>query len=251
MKVFWKLCLLSAILVACEEKDLSVENPAPPEENIKLSTSFIYEDVQLKKDTIYSNNFGQYFYIDDVKLLVSNFFFFHEDGDTTYAKPQSFQKYTFDHQTNLALAVPAGGYTVKYGFTLGMDSLTTIKARPEEVAENSALRDQDFIRNDGYGYNSMVIKGRFLDPAKPLDTVGTAFQFNLGGYEIYRSLESDWLNFSVTNRGEVRLITVVDLASVMANFDIKKRLLVLSDYNNPIDLSIAKNMMLNLNIHLF
>ncbi|GEM_PF-1042367 len=250
-----KLALLAFVvisIVACKEKDLTNDNPALPEENLQLKTSFLYGDKGIYEDSVLVNNKGNRFFITDIKFLLNNLYFIHTN------KPErdsvlwdtGYYAISTDALTKFVAILEPGGYSGHYGFKIGLDSVAWAN-RPTNP-RGDALTDADLIRNDGFGYNALVIKGRAIDPADPLDTAGNIpFEYNIGGYFISKKYRSDKLNFSLSSSSEVNLILNVDIEPIFNDFDIVAKPTVISDISDPVDYEIAEMMMDSLAVGLF
>ena len=65
-KIFY--FLLIPALFACEEKSLVEEDKVPDPNNISIQTSFVYDTLGLRLDSIYTNNLGQEFFFEEVLI---------------------------------------------------------------------------------------------------------------------------------------------------------------------------------------
>lgn len=246
MKKFLALLLITG-LFACKEKDLTIENPALPDENIKLSFSFIYGDKGFNTDTLITNDIGLQFYIDEVKMLVSNLYF-NNAGDTLTFQ-DTYGIFGYEQTEKLFVEFPAGNYTGQYSLTVGVDSLTSITGTP---ASGSPLLDPDVKRLDGLGYDHFILKGRLLDPADPNDTIGKIpFEYRIGTWETNITELSTQQNFYLNNSSNALFVIQVDITDMLDDLDILQNPMVASDPTNFADFQMAKNMAADLEINLF
>ncbi len=247
-----KLALLAGLtlsIVACKEKDLTDNNPALPDENIQMKTSFLYDGEGFSEDSILTNNVGNVFHITDIKFLISDLYLINK-GDSS-SLDTGYYKFDQKNVDKYVALLDGGGYSGFYGFRLGLDSMETVSLNPQN-ARGDGLLDQDLIRNDAFGYNGFVIKGRVRDPQDPLDTIGKIpFEYHIGGYYINRVLRSEMLNFSVSNTTTANFILNVDPEPIFNDFDIVATPTVTSDFSDPVDFEIAEMMMDSLRIKLF
>ncbi len=250
MKQFALLfCLALITAVSCKEKDLSGNNPALPNENLQLKISFLYDGKIYTSDSLLENKLGQKFYVTNLKLLITNLYF----KSTQDSMLLDSGYYAFDRKTptQFVAFIEGGGYSGRYGFRLGLDSLQTLKANPE-TARGNGLTNVHVARNDDYGYNALVIEGLALDPTDTTDTTGSIpFQYHVGGYYIYKNYISDRLNFSVSNTTTANFIITVDIEPILNNFDILANEAILSDPTDPVDFEIAERMLDSLEVGLF
>lgn len=250
MKKFLLLLLASSFIIACEEKDLTGDNPPLPIENVEIAVSFLYNGKGYKTDSILTNNKGNKFFLTDVKFLLSGVFV--KSMEDTFRRDDGYFTYSWTNLEELVMELPDGGYSGHYGFELGVDSITNVDLEPSQAPAGSGLTDTDMYRNDGTGYNSIVIIGRALDPANPDDTIGTIpFRYEIGSLLLDRSLRSGQANFAVTADTQVNLILNVDTWPIFNDFDIVTRPMVTTDPSNSVDFAVAKEFSDSLLIQLF
>jgi hypothetical protein len=251
MKKLLSLALLMSLFIACEDPDLTEDNPPLPKENVNIGVSFLYGSSGLAQDSIYTNAEGNQFFITDVKFVLSDFFVLSQ-GDSFKTEEVNYALYSFANSQNLVSKLPDGGYSGHYGFTLGIDSVLNWTIDPTTLASTSALTDPDVARNDGLGYNAVIIKGRAFDPTDPNDSLGSvSFEFQLGSLFLNRALKSGMTNFAVTSTTQVNFLIQVDLKDALDNYNIISRPTLLTDPSNVVDLTLAEEMMDNLKFNLF
>lgn len=251
MKKLLSFCILSVILISCEEKDLSVDNPPLPDENVEVAASFIYNGKGYSPDSIITNRKGNQFFLTSIKVLLSDFYAFSK-GDS-FKAVDSYHVFGKDNLEVLVLELPDGGYSGVYGFSLGVDSIDNMDLKPtDSKAANTDLTDTDMYRNDGNGYNSIVIEGRVINPNDPDDNYGSIpFKYEIGSLYIRRDVESGNSNFAVTADTQVNLILSVDTWPIFNDFDILTRPTITTDFSNSLDFNMAKEFSDSLHIKLF
>lgn len=241
--------LLIPALFACEEKDLTSENPAPSPNNINIQTSFIYDTLGLQLDSIYTNNFGYEFFFEEVSLVFSNFSFI-EQGDTVLRLPEPFL-ISMENKESFIGRIPPGGYSGKYTLQLGLDSAEGLGFN-SAMADDKALKESSVFRKDGLGIDQVVLKGKLFDPTDPLDSVGSIpFEYRLGTPITIQNKISDVHNFSVSSSSKIPFIIQVNLWPVFRNLDIFQDPLVESNPVNLFDIGLAEQMADSLQISLF
>lgn len=241
--------LLIPALFACEEKDLTSENPAPSKDNINIQTSFIYDTLGLQLDSIYTNKVGLEFFFTEVSLVFSNFSF-SEQGDTVINLPEPFF-ISMENKESFIGRIPPGGYSGKYSLQLGLDSAEGLGFNAA-MANDEALRKSSVFRADGAGIDQVIIKGKLFDPTNPLDSVGSIpFEYRLGTPLTIQNKQSDTHNFSVSSSSKIPFIIQVNLWPVFKNLNIYADPLVESNPDNLFDISLAQQLADSLQISLF
>ncbi len=237
--------------LACKEKDLTGNNEVPPSENVSLGASLLYGDEILYKDSIYTNSQGNRFFIEDLKLLISDFYIVENQTDTITTEG-NYRLYDLDNKNRLIYQLPPRGYSGRYGINVGLDSLSTEFARQNSLDSESPLNELGIMRNDIYGYNFLVITGKAFDLTNPDDTLGNIrFAYELGTYMLTENFESTQLNFAVSKERNAGLVMVVDFKPVLDVINITNTPFVVSDTTNAIDFALAKLMVNELSIGLF
>ncbi len=249
MKKILLLALFSS-LIACEEKDLTDDNPAPEDKNTLVATSFIYGEKGIHSDTALSNDLGYSFFITDIQVVVNEFYFV-EEGDTVADRTEPFIVSLKETDQQL-LKLPPRGYSGYYGLQFGLDSIESFFASPLLLPEGNELRNSNVYRKTADGIDQFIIKGRLLDPDNPLDTIGTIpFQYRLGTYATTRTEASLNQNFALARNSNVKFVLQINLEPVFEMLDIKKFPKVTSDPTVPADIALAISMAENLEIDLF
>lgn len=248
MKKIIILVLASFTILSCKEKADPVE--PNPVENVEIAVSYLWNKHGLKTDSLLTNNKGNKFFITDMKILISRFYVLSA-GDTFQNKNGNFT-YTLDKVEQLVHELPDGGYSGFYGFRLGADSLVNITTLPGASPEGSGLRATGMFRNDGMGYNSILLEGRAIDPTDPTDVTGTIpFRYEISSLYFKRELNSGQANFAVTADTQVNLILNIDPWPIFNDFDIVARPTITSDPTNSIDFASAQMFSDSLFIRLF
>ncbi len=226
------------------------DTPPNPVENVEIAVSYLWNNLGFKPDSLLTNNKGNQFFITDIKVLFSRFYVLSA-GDTFQNKNGNFA-YTLNNVEQLVHELPDGGYSGFYGFRLGVDSMVNITTLPGQSPEGSGLRESGMFRNDGMGYNSILIEGRAIDPTDPDDVTGTIpFRYEIASHYFRRELNSGQANFAVTADTQVNLILNIDAWPIFNDFDIVARPTITSDPNNAIDFAQAQMMSDSLYIKLF
>lgn len=250
MKKLLLILLIGASLISCEEKDLVDETPPNPVENVEIAVSYLWNNHGLKSDSLLTNNKGNQFFLTNMKVLISGFYVF-SNGDTFQNKEGNFS-YTLSKVQQLVHELPDGGYSGFYGFRLGADSLVNVTQLPGASPEGSGLRESGMFRNDGMGYNSILLEGRAIDPSDPDDSIGSIpFRYEISSLYFKRDLNSGQANFAVTADTQVNLILNIDPWPIFNDFDIVARPTITSDPNDAIDFAQAQMMSDSLFIKLF
>lgn len=244
--------LVLPLAFACEEKDLTPDNPAPDPENLFIGTSFVYGEEGINPDSMLTNDLGYNFFIEEVKLVLSDFYLVDQaEGDTIVNDSTAFSVSLEDPRQDMVVLGP-GGYSVKYGLRLGLDSLHGALISPATVPPGSDLTDNDLYRKDGFGIDHVIIRGRLLDPFDPLDSIGKIpLEYRLGTYLTSRMIKSDQRNFSIERTSKVKIVLYVDLKPMLHQFELLNRPKVSTDLSNQVDLLFAKQMSDSLKVALF
>jgi hypothetical protein len=232
---------------ACKEDDLTINNPVLPRENVRLTSSFIYHDASFSYDSLFIDGAGNQFYIDELKVMVGNFYLVQSTGDTIFADKRLTM--TPEDADKLAMRLTPGGYTAYAGASIGLDSAGAADAILSSPDADDPINDPDFKRtpNSGApGFNHLVIKGRILDPSNPDDSIGTIpFSYQVGTEELVRSRRSDVFNFAVSGDRVARFILQVDIGGALSNRDVLSRPVIISDPTNSADFTAATEIMNN------
>lgn len=246
-KIFY--FLLIPALFACEEKSLVEEDKVPDPNNISIQTSFVYDTLGLRLDSIYTNNLGQEFFFEEVQLVFSNYIFV-ESGDTVVSLPEPFLM-DLKEPVKLIGVITPGGYSGKYGLQLGLDT-TQGFGYNSSLAKDEDLKNSSVFRKDGWGIDQVIMKGKLFDPADPLDSIGKIpFEYRLGTPITVQNYNSDVQNFSVSSSSKIPFILQVNLWPIFKNLDIKEMPLIESDPDNVFDMKEAEMMADSLIISLF
>lgn len=243
--------LLLLFLFACKEKDLTTDNPGPPQENTLLATSFIYGDQgTIHPDSLLTNNLGYSFYITEVQVVLTDFFL-REDQDTIITKDEPFIV-SLKETDQYLVVLPPGGYSGYYGIRIGLDSVESVNIKPSKLPEGNELKNSDVFRNDGFGIDHLIIKGRLLDPLDPLDSVGKIpLEYRVGTYATSRVKGSLMKNFSISRNSSLKFVLQLDFEPIFNDFDLLNTPKITSDISNPADFLMAIDMADSLGVGLF
>lgn len=241
---------LFATLISCEEKDITDENPAPPDINTVMVTSFIYGTEGIHTDSVLTNDLGYSFFITDVQIVVNKFFFV-EGADTVSERTEPFIL-TMTETDELLVKMEPRGYSGFYGVQFGFDSIASLFSSPLTLEAGNELINSDVFRNPGDGIDHFVLKGRLIDPTDPLDSVGQIpFEYRLGTYQNTRIEASLNQNFSLTRNSKVKFVLQFDLEPILKGLDIFATPMITSDVTNPVDFNLSNVMSQGIEIGLF
>jgi hypothetical protein len=211
--------VISFFSVACN-KDISVGSGDDTDNrNVFIAPYFTYNGNPFSSDSIYLDSFGNRFVIDNIQIIISNFFIAGQ-GDTV-KDPNSFNVLNFRDQQFKVLKLPKGTYSGSYGFTIGMDSLTNSKL-PGTFPSTSGLRDPALYRGRKpfyFGYKFLLIEGRVFNPLG-IDTLGPKRFFT---YELGDSLtltRTRQKSFTASNDKPIVFEVRFDIADMLEPFDL-------------------------------
>jgi hypothetical protein len=253
MKKLLVLVLFTGLLVSCKEKDLSEKNPPLSKNNVQLVSTYLFLGNGINRDSLYTNNVGNQFYIESVKLLVGNVFIVDGGIDTT-AADESFL-YSIDATDLDVLKLPAGGYSAYCGVQIGLDSMQTAQALVSAKDEDSPFNDLDIKRSPGtpgFGYNHLIIKGRVIDSSNPDDSTGTIpLLFQVGTYELLKTATGENYHFAVNTSRKAKFILSVDIGPALMDRDLEGRPLIVTDPTDAADYNAAVEVLDNTIIQIF
>ncbi len=219
LKFGFFLSLISLFFVACN-KDISVGGGDDTDNrNVLIAPYFTYNGNPFSSDSVYFDSFGSRFVIDNVQIVISNFFIVGQ-GDTV-SDHNSFNVLNFTDQQFKVLKLPKGTYSGSYGFTIGLDSLTNARL-PGSFPSSSGLTDPMLYRGKKpfyFGYKFLLIEGRVFNPLG-LDTVGPSHFFS---YELGDSLtltRTRQKSFTASNDKPIVFEVRFDLADMLEPFDL-------------------------------
>ena len=209
--------ILYASLGSCT-KDISVGgDDNGTQRNVGLRVFFSYQGAEFSKDSIYYDAAGNPYQIDELKMIVSDFFITHL-GDTIKDTTNFFVVVPEVRDYQL-LELPTGSYSGSYGFTIGLDTFDNMKD-PSQFTLLSGLRDPDLYRgaSGNYsGYSFLKIKGKVWDVT---DSTTTEWAFD---YEMADSLSLTRArnkNFSIVSDVDASFEVVIDVDRIMKPFDL-------------------------------
>ncbi len=239
-------CFALILCSSCEEKDLSEKNPALPKENVLVAATFLFNDGNLPKDTILTDGAGNQFFISEIKVLLNNLYFVNFFKDTIRVDGRYL--FTREETDNLITRLEPAGYSAYLVADVGMDSLAAVEARTGGgLSESDPLMDIDVKRPidaSGFGYNHLIIKGRIIDVANPLDTNGTIpFSYKIGTDELVKRINSEVVNFRVEAVKPVKFVFVIDVGRALQSKNLKARSEVVTDKSNLADFNAATEVM--------
>lgn len=237
------LVSLAALLGSCS-KDISVggDNEGT-QRNLGLKVFFSYHSGEFFKDSIYYDAAGNPYQIEELKMVVSDFFITHF-GDTIKDTTNFFVVVPEVRNYQL-LELPTGSYSGVYGLTIGLDSLDNRK-NPLQFPPTSGLRDPDLYRGpvgDYSGYTFLKIKGKVWDVT---DSTTTDWAFD---YEMADSLTLSLTrnkNFSLVSDVDVFFELVIDVGRIMEPFDLLTVDRIKSQSSDVTDYTFAQLLRLQL-----
>lgn len=222
------ICCGLFLLSSCQEKDLLVDNPPPPTDNLFWSFVPYYGEEGLDYDSIYQNELGISFMIDSVSLLITDVNFYDQNLKQTIDTAPNFIYLTRGNSEKLNGLLPAGGYYGSYNIFLGADSLNALKHRQEVQKIAPAM-----VREDIFGLDFFKIKGRIFDPSKLPDTVLIPVEYTLGTYLLADTMNTDLRSFSIDNNQQITIVLLTDLKPVLNKLNFN---LIQDIYSDPTDL---------------
>lgn len=250
MKNFLPLVMLLFIFSGCEEKSKTGENPAPPAENVIARLSVLYDGMGFHADSVITNNMGQEFFIDNVRMVMSNFFF--KDGKDTIIFSSEPFLLTLGMPDQGVLVMPPGGYTAIYGVRFGLDSAGTADIVVNGISQDSDLYQSGVKRDDGMGIDHIIVTGRLIDPSNPLDTTGTIpLSYRIGLTDLSKEYSSLQKNFSVQGDGKISLVIRVDIGPALKDLNMIGRPVITTDPQNLVDYNAAIKFANDLKVELF
>lgn len=242
--------LIVPAFFACKEKDLTTENPAKSKDNANIQVVITYDTTAVRMDTTYTNNVGLRFYFTEMSFAFSNYTF-SEKGDTILNVPEPFLV-SFDKREKLIAQFLPGGYSGKYGLTLGLDSSQGLGYIQALATDEELKNNPDVFRLDANGINHIILKGRLFDPLDPLDSIGKIpFDFRVGTTALARHKISDVANFSVSGTAIVPFILEINLWPVFNELNIYDRPIITTDPTNQFDMEAAIEIADSLGVYLY
>jgi len=241
------ICCSLLLLNSCKEKDLTVQNPPPPTDNLSWSFVPYYGGEGLDYDSVYTNDLGIDFMIDSVSLLISDISFYDENEKEFFDTVPNFILLNRRENEKLNGYLPAGGYYGQYRIILGADSAKSRKYLQQ--VNNVAPK---FARRDGFGINFFNMKGRIFDPAEPKeDSIYIPINYTIGSYELTDTINTDRRSFSIDNSQKITIVLLGDLKPMFSSFNFNLMQEVISDPTDIQDFSAAQQLKDSLSIGIF
>lgn len=229
---------LGTMLVACEEENISSDNPAPTEKNLVIDLVPFYGDSALVYDSLYINRFSNRFHVDSIVFSMSDIMFVPVNSDDTINLEKNYAVFTTGNNSQAVARFPAASYDGRFVIISGVDSSAfwDIEMRGSVPEPLKKVK-----RTDKRGYENFVLYGRMFDPTKPLDTVPTIpLEYHISGYELADTLYSGHRNFSIDEKRNVTIIMLVDIKPALNIFDLFLLDEIKSEFNDFQDISAAK-----------
>lgn len=253
MKKLLALTLLSALVVSCKEKDLSEDNPPLSKNNVQLVSTYLLDGDGINRDSMYTNNVGNRFFIESVKLLAGQVYII--DGGIDSIPSGESYAYSMENTDNNVIKLSAGGYSAFCSVQIGLDSLETQEALVSAKDEDSPFNDLDIKRSPGLaglGYNHLIIKGRVIDSGNPDDSTGTIpLSFKIGTYELIKNASSEKFEFSVVANRNAKFILSIDIGPALMDRDLEGRPVIVTDPTDAADYNAAVEVFENTLIQVF
>lgn len=241
-KTLFFLLPFLTLTLACEEADLSTENPAPSGENVEVTFVPYYADSALVYDTSYVNNRGNRFFIDSVSILVSDMRFYPITDEENPVDPEpNFVEFRSQGDKKLVGTMPPGGYNGYFRFGIGVDSaqFNELMKDPKTIAQNEVL-NENLREMRGFGFDHLKIHGRLFDPMTTDSTGTLPFEYVIGSYFLADTISTEVRAFSVDADRKVKLVMICDLKPALEEFDIYSLRYISSDYFDAIDFQAAQ-----------
>tara|TARA_R110002050_G_scaffold48780_1_gene113259 strand:- start:30626 stop:31372 length:747 start_codon:yes stop_codon:yes gene_type:complete len=241
------ICLGLFLLSSCQEKDLLVDNPPPPADNLFWSFVPYYGEEGLDYDSIYTNDLGIQFMIDSISLLITDVNFYDENLKQVIDTAPNFIHFTRGDNEKLSGLLPAGGYYGNYNIFLGGDSLNSVKYR----SEISRIAPK-MVRKDGFGLDFFKVQGRIFDPTKmPTDSIFLPIEYTVGSYLLADTMNTDRRSFSIDNDQQITIVLISDLKPVLSGINFNLIQDIISDPTDVQDFTLAKQLKDSLEIGIF
>lgn len=229
---------LGIMLVACEEKSISSNNPAPTDKNILIDLIPFYGDSALVYDSLYLNRFSNRFYVDSIVFSMSDIMFIPVNSDDTINLEKNYVLFTTGNNSHAVARFPSGSYDGRLMIIGGVDSSAY---RDIEMSGSVPKPLKKVKRADENGYENFVLYGRMFDPTKPLDTVPTMpIEYHVSGYPLADTIYSGQRNFSIDEKRDVTIIMLVDIKPALNIFDLFLLDKIESDFTDFSDISAAR-----------
>lgn len=251
---------LVAIAPACEEDSLTENNPAPSSDNLFLRFVALYDGQPISSDSLKFNSFGNRFFVDSVRFMISDYFFSQtQTGDTIDDKVLNLTSFsTAQIREDVGIGrISPGNYSGHHHLVVGMDSITTdsllIKGNSlTEGDPTNLIDDSRFRREDQFGFNHLQIYGRLLNFQSP-DTAAVPLEFNIGTYFLADTIKANNpINFGVDNQRRVLVILQIEIEPMLNSFDLAKpNNIVKSKPSEIVDMELARTMMDTLRADIF
>jgi hypothetical protein len=160
------LLLTSTILTGCVKSIIQDEEGQLDNRNIEIRVVYYWENYFLRRDSIYQKD-GARFKIDNIEMILSNFYYNNEGDTVTDWTQQSYVKMgTLDHKLGSIMEPSISG---SIGWLIGLDSLMNA-TEPGDHDQGDVLSNSNLYSGSKIGYNFFTLTGRVFDPDKPDET---------------------------------------------------------------------------------
>ena len=170
MKNFTRIIALFALsvftLTSCVKSILTDEEASLDNRNIELRIANYWGNTYFNSDSVYNKN-GANFKIDDIKLLLSNFYV-DNSGDTVIDY-SSFTLTTTKRSNHRIGLITDPSISGGIGYLVGLDSIANATS-PGNWSSGEVLSNGSIYSNSKIGYNFITVSGRAFNPNKPNET---------------------------------------------------------------------------------
>ena len=170
MKNFTKIIALFALsavtLTSCVKSILSDEEGSLENRNIELRIANYWGNHYFNSDSVYNKN-GANFKVDNVQLLLSNFFI-DNMGDTV-VDYSSFSLTTTNYSNHKIGLITEQSISGGIGYLVGLDSIANA-TNPGNWSSGDVLSNRSIYSNSKIGYHFITVSGRAFNPNKPNET---------------------------------------------------------------------------------
>lgn len=237
-RLFFLSFVFAMAFSSCEKSIIDENEFEDDNSNFLLRLRYLYNGVQITKDSLIEKNADTRFYIDDIRFLISNAFVTRNNTDTVMSANRVVLT-RFSDTDYLIGTVPPGTYNGPVGFTIGLDSLRNIM--PPAFQDRAPLTNESLYLGLERGYKFITIKGRCFDPT---DTTGSLeptlpFEWIIATDELAMTFARN-RTFSLLLGNKVSYTASLELSTFFDAVNPVENPLVISDPENQDDMDRAK-----------